>query len=184
MGYFQYFKPLLLPKHLFYIWMEQAQTINVYYAVLVCFPSPNHSDHLELHWNTINVAIRLSTNIKVTINKTVCVCVELQKESWGNLVYPSRALCLPLPFGSRRCVCCRAELGHLFHISLHAQSRWVTAVIGIRGTDSLWRLSLSWDATPLPILSFRLSRAWRCQIHKRGLLHKHTQLRSVQASEM
>lgn len=65
MGYFQYFKPLLLLKHLFYILMEQAQTINVYDAILVCFSSPNHSDHLELHWNTINVAIRLSTNIKV-----------------------------------------------------------------------------------------------------------------------
>lgn len=41
------------------------------------------------------------------------------------------------------CLLSRAELGHLFHISLHAQSRWVTAVIGIRDSDTLGWLSFS-----------------------------------------
>lgn len=34
------------------------------------------------------------------------------------------------------------EVGHLFHVSLHAQSRWVTAVIGIRDCSMLWWPSL------------------------------------------
>ena len=34
------------------------------------------------------------------------------------------------------------KVGHLSHVSLHAQSRWVTAVIGIRDYSTLWWLSL------------------------------------------
>ena len=78
----------------------------------------------------------------------------IMRPKWGNLVDPSRVPRLPLSFGRGSQVCLRAELGHLFHISLHAQSRCVTAVNGSRGSDTLQRLSLlRCSSSTLPLVS-------------------------------
>lgn len=70
-----------------------------------------------------------------------------------NLHFPMTTWpCLPLSKKGTLGLLMKAEVGHLVHVSLHAQSRWVTAVIGIRDSCTPWQLSVSWETAPLPFL--------------------------------
>lgn len=186
MGYFPYSEHLLLVNHLFYIWMEQIQTTHIYNVILVCFFSPNHSDYLELLWNTTNVVVRLSANIIVTINTwNLCVWSWRKSKGWAEGTLCITHMCSISLFPSGRDV--------VFVVESRTRSliSHLTACPKQMGDSGNWHqrlrhagvaLLLSRDATPPPILSLRLSSAWWCQIHKKGLMHKHIQLRSVQAN--
>lgn len=97
-----------------------------------------------LHWSSIFVFRSLGW---------VNVCSALKLKNlyiWPVCIYLYDTI--PVSHFSRRerLVCWWSEalqsycykVGHLSHVSLHAQSRWVTAVIGIRDCSTLWWLSL------------------------------------------
>lgn len=106
----------------------------------------------------INVPASLSTESESL--DTCSYCMQRWRKSWGRT---EETLCIPhvcsvspslLREGTSGLLS-RAELGHLFHISLHAQSRWVTAVIGIRDPDKLqWLSLLRCSTSTLPLVPF------------------------------
>lgn len=161
--------------------MEHLNGTGTNYKRLLCYTL--------IFWNyteTINVAIKLSTNIKVTINKPVCVCVwSWRRKAEGTSCIPHVCSVSLSPSGADVVFVVKSRTRSLIsHLTACPKQMGDSGNWHQRPRLAVAALSLSRDATPLPILSFRLSRAWRCQIHKRGLLHEHIQLRSVQASEM
>lgn len=101
---------------------------------------------------------------------------KIMRQNWGNLVYPSRVLrfSLSLLREGTSGLLLRAELGHLFHISLHAQSRWMTAVIGIRDSDTLQRLSLLRCRTSILPLMLAVKHLMMSKSQKRISAKAHT----------
>lgn len=86
----------------------------------------------------VKALLKPKKSIYLTSVCTVCVCtwhhpwLPLLREGALGLLMRGEAL------QSHYC----HKVGHLSHVSLHAQSRWVTAVIGIRDYSTLWWLSL------------------------------------------
>lgn len=109
-------------------------------------------------WHCLYTSLFLSPNHSLD---TCSYCMQRwRRKSWGRT---EETLCIPrgcsvspslLREGTSGLLS-RAELGHLFHISLHAQSRWVTAVIGIRDPDKLrWLSLLRCSTSTLPLIPF------------------------------
>lgn len=125
-----------------YVYMYNV-TLVVYWFVSVSKPLWSSGIIPDI----INVPASLSTDTKVSLKIPAIIACRAEEDNHeAKLRNPCVSLtCAPSPSLLREGMSgllSRAELGHLFHIWLHAQSRWVTAVIGIRESDTLQRLSL------------------------------------------